>query len=251
MIESKSNKELERKIDLYVNGKLSADEVDELWAELIQDEYYMDYMKSVANLKAVIDKKQSKASNSNVHTFQKVIRYTAAAAVILIAAMIGVFNMNTTGDLSVSPLNQIGLDVVRSAEGVPGTVTNEVIRKAIKLATEGEVQEAISLLQEELNSTENSQLIAEIALSLGSIQYNNGDYLASVKNFEKVVSQDNVNLLTLEKGYWFLGNTYFQLDRLEEAEAAFRNAYELNGAYSRVAKTYMDALGNVGVTASE
>ena len=251
MIESKSNKELERKIDLYVNGKLNAEEVDELWAELIQDEYYMDYMKSVANLKAVMDEKKQKKAKASITPIQKAVRYGMAAAVILIASVLGVLNMNTSGDLSVSPVDQIGLDVVRSAEGISGEVTNDVIRRAIRLATEGDVQQAISILQDELEVTEDPQLTADLALSLGSIQYNNGNYDASLENFEKVVRQDNVDLLTLEKGYWFLGNTYFQLERMEEAEVAFRNAYDLNGAYSRVAKTYMDALGNVGVTASE
>lgn len=251
MIESKSNKELERKIDLYVNGKLNADEVDELWAELIQDEYYMDYMKSVANLKNLIDEKNQKKSESKISPIQKAVRYGTAAAVILIASVIGVMNMNTSGDLSISPVEQIGLDVVRSGEGVPENVSNEVIRRAIRLATEGDVQQAISILQDELEKTEDPQLTADLALSLGSIQYNNGNYRSSLANFEKVVSQDNVDLLTLEKGYWFLGNTYFQLERMEEAEDAFRNAYDLNGAYSRVAKTYMDALGNVGIAASE
>lgn len=251
MIESKSNKELERKIDLYVNGRLDAEQVDELWAELIQDEYYMDYMKSVANLKSLIDDKKDQKSSAEIYSFQKVLRYAAAAAVILIASLVGFYNINSPGEVSVSPLDQIGLDVMRNAEGIAENVKNDVIRRAIQLATEGDVQQAITILEEELEVTEEPQLVADLALSLGSIQYNNGDYAASVTNFEKVVAQKEIDMLTLEKGYWFLGNTYFQLDRLEEAEIAFRNAHELNGAYSRVSKTYMDALGNVGTIASD
>lgn len=247
MIENKVNKELERKIDLYVNGVLDAEETDELWSELIQDEYYLDYMKSVANLKAVIDRKKSKEQGSRIYSIKKVARYAAAAAVVLVAAAIGVLNMNmdTSGDLGVSPLSDIGLDVIRNTEGVSQSVNNDVIRRAIRLATGGEVEEAISLLQTELENTSEPQPIAEIALSLGSIQYNTGAYTSSAQSFELVISQPDIDVLTLEKGYWFLGNTYFQLDRLEEAEAAFRKAYELNGAYSRVAKTYVDALDNV------
>ena len=45
MIESNINRDLENKIDLYVNGKLTADEINDLWVELIQDEYYLDYTK--------------------------------------------------------------------------------------------------------------------------------------------------------------------------------------------------------------
>ncbi|MGN8226216.1 tetratricopeptide repeat protein [Gracilimonas sp. BCB1] len=245
MIESKINKELERKIDLYVNGRLDAEQVDELWSELIQDEYYMDYMKSVANIKAVIDRKQKAKPSSKVHSFRKVAQYAAAAAVILIVSVVGVLNFNPSGDYSVSPIAEIGLDIVRDNEGFSPTVTSDVIRRAIRLATDGEVQEAISLLQTELEEATEPQLKAEIALSLGSIQYNTGNYSSSIENFKIVTAQENIEILTLEKGYWFLGNTYFQLDKLEEAGDAFQKAYELNGAYSRVAKTYVDALENV------
>lgn len=245
MIESKVNKELERKIDLYVNGKLNAEQADELWAELIQDDYYLDYMKSVANVKAILDNKKAAQPSAKIYSFQKVVRYAAAAAVILIAGVIGVMNISTSGDLSVSPVDQIGLEVMRDGRGVPETVTSDVIRQAIRLATDGEVEEAISLLETELENTDDPQLTAEIALSLGSIQYNNGNYASSIESFEMVIAQNDIEILTLEKGYWFLGNTYFQLDRLDEAEEAFQKAYGLNGAYSRVAKTYVDALASV------
>lgn len=41
----------------YVNGHLSPAEVDQLWAELIQDNKLMDYLKTVANIKEVIKNK--------------------------------------------------------------------------------------------------------------------------------------------------------------------------------------------------
>jgi tetratricopeptide (TPR) repeat protein len=245
MIENKANKDLERRIDLYVNGRLNAEQTDELWAELIEDDYYLDYMKSVANVKAVIDRQKSEQPTTKIYSFQRVAQYATAAAVILIIGLVGFMNFNTSSELGITPVEQIGLDVVRDSSGVSETVTNEVIREAIRLATEGEVEQAISLLESELDAVDTPQLKAEIALSLGSIRYNNADYATSIENFELVVAQQNIEVLTLEKGYWFLGNTYFQLDRLDEAKQAFNKAFELNGAYSRVAKTYVDALSNI------
>lgn len=245
MIENKANKDLERRIDLYVNGRLNADQTDELWAELVQDEYYLDYMKSVANVKAIIDRQKSEKPTSKIYSFQRVAQYATAAAVILIIGLVGFMNLNPSSDFGVNPVDQIGLDNVRDGNGVPEMVTNEVIREAIRLATEGEVEQAISLLQTELDVVEAPQLKAEIALSLGSIQYNNGNYDSSIENFELVVEQPDIEVLTLEKGYWFLGNTYFQLDRLDEAKQAFNKAYELDGAYRTVAETYVKALNNI------
>lgn len=245
MIESKVNKDLEEQIDLYVNGKLSAEQIDELWAELVQDGYYLDYMKSVVNLKAVIDQKDKIKKTSPVLSLKKVSQYAAAAAMILIVGVVGILNYNSSVDALINPISDIGLDVVRDVSGVSETVTSDVIRRAIRLASEGESEEAVVLLQNELENLTEPQMIADIALSLGSIQYNSGDYASSVLSFDLLVQQPDINLLTLEKGYWFMGNAYFQLDRLPEAEEAFQKAYELNGAYSRVAKTYVDALQNV------
>ena len=150
MIENKVNKELEKKIDLYVNGKLNAEQTDELWTELIQDDYYLDYMKSVANLKSIIDQKKTTQPSTKIYSLQKVVRYAAAAAVIIIAGTLGIMNISTPNNISVSPVEQIGLDVVRDAIGISETVTNEVIREAIRLAADGDIEEATSLLRKYL-----------------------------------------------------------------------------------------------------
>lgn len=246
MIESKSNKDLEKQIELYANGKLTAEQVDELWAELIQDEYYLDYMKSVVNLKTVIVNKRDAADASKIFKLNKYAKYAVTAAAVLIAAVVGVISFDTSNNISsVQPLDHIGLDVVRSAEGISENVTNEAIKTAIRLASEGETQQAISLLEGELANASEPQLIADIALTLGSIYYNDGNYSQSIENFKILILQPDIDLLTLEKGYWYMGNAYFQMDMLAEAEDSFQKAYSLNGAYSRVAKTYVDALSKV------
>jgi len=245
MIENKSNKHIEKQIELYANGRLNQEEIDELWAALIQDEYYLDYMKSVVNLKAITDRKQ-KFTARKTFDFPRIVRYTTAAAIVLIAGIVGVMNYsNTQQSFGVNPIGAIGLDVVRNADGVSENISNEVIRTAIRMASEGEAEQAIILLNDELLHTSDAQLIADIALTLGSIYYNSGNYEKAIENFSLIVEQPGINVLTLEKGYWFLGNAQFQLDYLAAAETSFQKAYELNGAYSRVAKLYIDALNKV------
>jgi hypothetical protein len=94
MIESNFDRDLERKIDLYINGKLSHDEVDDLWAELIQNEYYLDYTKSVANLKAVIDSERKAKEVTPTYQLRKVASYGVAAAIAIIIGVVGVLNFN-------------------------------------------------------------------------------------------------------------------------------------------------------------
>lgn len=245
MIERKENKDLEERIERYANGMLDAEQIDELWAELIQDEYYLDYMKSVVNLKAVLTENKSR-KKAKIFELNKFTKYATSAAVILVIGVLGILNYsNQTNVEGIEPIDNIGLDIVRDAEGVSEAVTNEAIRTAIKLASEGETQQAILILEDEMATANEPQVIAEISLTLGSIYYNAGNYSQSIENFKVTIKQPQVDILTLEKGYWYLGNAYFQLDQLEEAEESFQKAFELNGAFSRVAKTYVDALNNV------
>jgi len=80
---------------------------------------------------------------------------------------------------------------------------------------------------------------------LGSIHYNLGEYREAASNFKTVTNQSGISNSILEKGYWLLANAHFQLDNLTEAESAFQSTYELDGQYSRVAKSYIKALNSM------
>lgn len=243
MIESNINKNLEHKVDLYINGKLSQEQVDELWAELVQDGYYLDYTKSVANIKAIIEEERSENKVAPVYKLRKVINYGAAAAIAIIIGVIGVINYSGTNNLlEIAPQEQLDLGGVRGPEDSSPTSSIEAIKKAVQLASNGDVEQAIEVLELELTKTETPDFIAEISLTLGSIQYNYGEYNSALVNFERVVNQSSIDNNTLEKGYWYLGNTYFQLERIQEAELAFQKTYELNGGFSRLAQSYLEAL---------
>jgi tetratricopeptide (TPR) repeat protein len=243
MIESFNKKELEEKIDQYINGQLSAQEVDELWAELIQDDYHLDYLKSVANLKAVIERKREEQKNTHKEQYWY---YAAAAVIALLIAVVGVMNISTQQQSSVEPISSIELDYYRSGDGIISSSSDkEVIRNAIKLANTGRENEAISLLASELENASKPEWIAELSLNLGSLHYNNGNYNTAIEHYERVVShKDNVEVLTLEKAYWYIGNAHFHLDHLVDARTNIEKAYALNGAYRRVAQSYLNALSD-------
>lgn len=243
MIESRINKELERQIDLYVNGKLTPEQTDELWAELIQDEYYLDYMKSVANLKGVIDKKRNVSSKPRTLNIGSYVKYAAAAAVIIAVGLFGFSNLYTDSLSNIEPISEIPLDNYREADGtLNGNESEKTIREAVALANSGEIEKAITLLVKELENAEEPGYKAKVALSLGSIQYNAGAYERSIENFQMAIAQPEIDILVLEEAYWFLGNAYFQTDQITEARTAFEKAYELNGAYRRVVESYLEVI---------
>ncbi|MDZ7772249.1 MAG: tetratricopeptide repeat protein [Balneolaceae bacterium] len=241
MIESFNEEELEEKIDRYVNGKLSPAEIDELWAELVQDPYHLDYLRSVANVKAVVEKEVKKRRQARI---RRIWSYAAAAVITLFLGVMLVMNVTDfTGTSDVQPVQSIELDYYRSAEGAAENGAT-VITRAITLANTGQFQQAVTLLNSELQ-TENITPAweSEVSLTLGSLYYNEGQYPDAIPHYETVIGhRDDVDVLTLEKAYWYLGNTYFQMERLEDARENIQKAYALNGAYRRVAQSYLEAL---------
>ncbi len=242
MIESYNKKELETKIDQYVNGQLSPQEVDELWTELIRDGYHLDYLKSVANLKSVIKKRREQKQAEK----RKRYRYYAAAAVaILLIAVMSIFTVtNIDSNSQLQPIQTIELDYYRSGEGAISSGTqSDVIQKAITLANTGQIDEAIAFLKEELSTASDPEWISTLSLNIGSLLYNQGKFEESIVHFDRVIERkDAIEVLILEKAYWYIGNAYFQLDHLAEARNYIEKAYELDGAYRRVTQSYLKAL---------
>lgn len=241
MIESFSENKIEEKIDQYVNGQLSQEEIDELWAELIQNGYHLDYLKTVANLKEAVKKRKQKRK---VQRIRKYWSYAAAAVLALTIGILGVFNLSQLGtEGTVKPIESIELDYYRSSEGtVDKGIDSRIIRDALTLANSGEFDQATALLNEELRKAEDPKWISELNLNLGSLYYNEGNYQQSIEYFKEVIDREqSIDVLTVEKAYWYLGNAYFQLDELDQAKQNIEKAYALNGAYRRVAQSYLNA----------
>jgi len=243
MIESNINNELEKKIDQYMGGNLNEEEIDELWSEVIFDDYYYDYMKTVASLKGLADGQKK----SNIHFLNRssTLQWVAAAAIVIIASGLILFNVYDEQQYNVQPINSIELDYYRSAEGVTeSTDVSEIIMSVISEANRGNIESAISIVENSLSEISSQEGKAELLATAGSIYYNEGMYLEATEYFERSLDYEIENVIIQEQNYWYLGNAYFQLNRIEEARTTLEKAYQLNGAYSRVAERYIQALAS-------
>jgi len=242
MIKSNRNRILEKRIEEYVDGKLTSSEIDELWAELINNEYYLDYMKSVASLKKIAADRQKEANREKEDSGKRVW-ISAAAAVLLMISSIAIFNLNTGTSEMIEPISSIELDYYRSADGMATEqLESDVVRRAISTANTGEVSAALNLLNNELENTSTEYERAELLITSGSILYNSGKFDDAITRFEAALELNYDDMLLQERNYWYLGNAYFQVNMLDEAKVALEKAFELNGAYSRVAQSYLRAL---------
>lgn len=244
MIERLDNEELKQDIDRYLAGQLSASEVDELWAELIRDERYLDYMKSAANMEAVVQRQQQVRESRQKRSY---FYYAAAAVIVLVVALLGVMNFYTQSPGgTIDPVSDVEIGYYRSADG---TLTagdgSEAVRKAITLANTGNTAQAIEILKAELKHADDASYKTELNMTLGSLYYNSQRYDEAVQHFSWIINhkdQLNPDVLALEKAYWYRGNAYLQHNDVAKAESDIRHAYELNGAYRRVAERYLKAL---------
>lgn len=242
MIKSNRNRILEKRIEEYVDGKLTSSEIDELWADLINNEYYLDYMKSVASLKKIAEDRQKEA-NREKEDSRKRVWISAAAAVLLMISSIAIFNLSSGTSEMIAPISSIELDYYRSADGMATEqLESDVVRRAISTANTGEVSAALNLLDDELKNTSIEYERAELLITSGSILYNSGQFDDAISRFEAALELDYDDILLRERNYWYLGNAYFQINLLDEAKVALENAFELNGSYSRVAQSYLRAL---------
>jgi len=242
MIESNRNRKLEKRIEEYVDGKLNSNEIDELWAELINNEYYFDYMQSLATLKKIAQDRQAKTTLEKEDS-RKRVWISAAAAVMLLISSAVIFNLSTGSSEMVTPISSIELDYYRSADGAATEqVESDVVRRAISTANTGEVMAALSILNEELQTTSGEYERAELLITSGSILYNTGQFTEAIAKFESALELNYDDIMLKERNFWYLGNAYFQTNRLDEAKEALEKAFELNGAYSRVAQSYLRAL---------
>lgn len=242
MIESNRNKDLERRIEQYVEGNLSPQQVDELWAELINNEYYLDYMKSAVNLKKIAEEREIETKQPKENSRKHVI-LSAAAAILLMIGSAFIFNLSTETSEMITPISSIELDYYRSADGAATEqAESDVVRRAISTANTGEVTAALNILEKELENTISVHQKAELLITSGSILYNTGEFSEAIERFESALEMKHDDMMLLERNYWYLGNAYFQVNQLDEAKAALEKAFELNGAYSRVAQSYLRAL---------
>jgi tetratricopeptide (TPR) repeat protein len=232
---------IEQKIDRYVNGELSAEEIDELWAQIVQKQEHMDYLTTSANLKEVV-------SDNKPTPIRAMYMYAAAAVIVLLVAVIGTMrfaDFNNTPSM-VEGISVIELDYYRSIEkSVDEDKQEKIIRKAIELYGEERLDEAVNLLRSEQAKSNDIEWTARLDIMLGTMYYNEDMFEIAADYYSNIVGyKDQVKKLTLEKAYWYLGNSYLQMEMLLKAETTMKKAYALDGAYSRVAKSFLDAIAD-------
>lgn len=235
-----NNQSIEERINRYVNTRLNENEVEQLWADLIASPYYYDYLKTAANVKYLLNQEREKHSNIQKRTYWMAI---AASIAITIGILSLVFQFNHSGSDSIEPLGNLAFTNMRSAEVVNNTPQSQ-LQKGINLANSGKITEAIALFTRIKDENKDVRIDAMADLNLGIVYYNQHEYSKAVQSFDNVLSTEKSDVLMKEKAYWFSGNAYLKMNDLKSAKESIQKAYDLNGAYRRIAGKYLNEINS-------
>lgn len=257
--------QLLEKIDRYIKGELSQDEIDDLWKKFLQNPEWYDWFETELHLRSLIEK-GLKPNFNTVEEPDGSTKYTvkgymtwvyAAAAAVILAIGLQFFNFEQGEPIpsfaltEIEQSNLIGADVLRSDDG-PAANLDVAINDALATAYEGDRAQAIEKFQELLNQSTNNQQQARIEMNLGILFYNSGDYDSAKTHFQSIIEIENLEDYQMEKAWWFLGNALLNLDQPREARQAVFNAYNMNGRYQSEALSLLQKLDvRLGYTSSE
>ncbi len=267
----------EQLLSAYLNGDLSAQEVQELWSYLIQDSVLYEEMVHLANLKKVLlndaeQKRIMQASKKRIglgyelrqHTQKRIWKGVAAilgAVALLISLYWGILRERGYNDLAMdlSPKKQLDTKVYR---GELGQTAHPVLLEVQAFIAADEYELAIERINEVLISeTAQGELSLsariELEIEIGMYTYNMGDIdqaLALFLEVEEELSQlevdsqltDQPSLTRLyEKRdhlYWVIAQSYYATDQYSSAILYFEKIVALDGSYSRAAATFIRSL---------
>lgn len=255
--------QLLEKIDRYIEGELSQDEIDDLWKEFLKHPEWYSWFETELHLKSLIkkgkkprfqtvDESSASANQSGIQKYSGWI-YAAAAAVIL-AIGLQFFSFEQGEPLpslalaEIEQSNLIGADVLRSDDRSADNL-DVAINDALATAYEGELALAIEQFRELLHQSPNNQQKVRIEMNLGILFYNSGDYESAKSHFQSIINIENIEDYQTEKSWWFLGHVYLNLDEPRAAREAVFNAYSMNGRYQSATLSLLkqldERLGNI------
>lgn len=222
---------IKQQLDCYIDGQLSTEEIEDLWSHIIQEEEYFDYLNVAANIKAL----DAPVRSAPVYYLMKLV----AAAVLVLVVVFGVIKISSDNlTTPVQAIAVIELPFQRSAVApVNLSRHDQIIREAVLLYYNGELEKSVNILKNELAIANDIGWKSQLNINLGIFYYNSNKYELAESSFQFVISAgENIKPLLLEKAYWYLGNTLYQLNDVSGAKEMMRNVVKIDGAYSRLAQ---------------
>jgi tetratricopeptide (TPR) repeat protein len=247
--------ELLEKIDSYIKGRLSQDEIEELWIEFLKYPEMFHYFETEVQIQDMI-KKRDIPESFNIDRVEEPrqparsykVWALAAAAALILAIGLQFFSVQQTmpgeSRLALAQIEldeMVGSDIYRSDEE-QALESDLLINSAIAMAYNDSIEMAINTFRELLNKDLTEPQLARAELNIGILLYNSGEYDEAKEHFEQVTQLKNVQESFIEKGWWLYGNALLNTGDIEDARKAVNMAYGMNGRFQEPALALLKKL---------
>ncbi len=251
--------EILKEIDRYLNGELTTQEIDQLWGKFIEHPEYLELLKTEAHARKYFQKKVNEdapakeqgfwPSPSNAVMAYKNWIYTLAAVLIIfvlfqLTTIHGNDGLQSELLSSISPQEMVTVEIYRTTE--PGFEQLDVeINKGYEAAVSGRLDESMDLFSGVLNSNPRPDQKAIANLNLGILHFNNSEFEEASAAFKTVTAEENLSPFTLEKGWWYLGQSLARQNNLADARQAVNTAFQFDGLFRQDAEQLLKKLDEV------
>lgn len=233
--------EIRKKIDAYVKGKLSEEEIQQLWNEFAKNPELLEVLELEVHVKTLIEEEGlGKDKEAFIHRLPKWTWHAAAAAVIAIVALLQLFRVDTPTEIrqfvvqEISPAQLETSDSVRDNE-MNITTADSLLNLGFEAVISGNEDRALNLFNEVISKYDEEPYGSKAFLNKGIILYNEGDYEQAVDAFREAEKRVEGSRMILEKTQWYLGNALVNVGELESAYEAVLKTYQMDGIFRQPA----------------
>jgi len=260
--------DLEKQIDAYVKGHLSAEEAENLWKALLMRPDYIELLETELYIKQIIEEQESAGKERSLpghpkNRFGKMFKESwkwvaAAASVAILIISISFLQGEKEKSLQELVLGEINVvenlaspEVLRS-QGSEISAIDSLLNLGFKAAISGDVEKALGFYNNVIDNYGSSPNVSMAYLNLGIIQYNRENYADASASFKSAIQKVQDDRILEEKAYWYLGNSYMNMDRLKEGREAILNTFSMDGIYRNPAERLLKKLDEeLGITDPE
>lgn len=258
---------LEKQIDAYIKGRLNKEEVESLWIELLKRPDYIHRLETELSIKLLYEKESKDAKDSTTaakaHSISqgplkkswKWLAVAASIAILVIAInFLQTDSEKTLRQLAVGEINiveNLASPQVMRAQKSKITSVDSLLNLGYKAAISGDLEQAMQIYDEVISNYQETPQAAMAYLNIGIIDYNAERYGSASGAFEEAIRWA-ADPLVEEKAYWYLGNSYVNLGKLEQAREAIDKTYSMDGMYKKPALRLLGKLNSeLGEASSE